>query len=146
MWSLLVTVQFFLAISAAANSKDSTRLLSTSVVYSVYSAFATPILPNISYDHFAQTPRKTPSSVVKNAYSPVHYLTMEAFLSLSAFVAGIGLPSRFLAMGIHVTIYYFIKYGSLHVGVLFRWCSICTTHLYKWLYICFVKVMTPCLP
>jgi hypothetical protein len=61
-----------LAIFAAANSEDSARLLSTTVVYSCYSVSTTPVLPNTSYNHIARTPRKTPSTIVKNACLPIN--------------------------------------------------------------------------
>jgi hypothetical protein len=52
----------------------------------------------------ARTPRKTPSSVVKNACSWVRYLAIDAPLLLSAYASGMCLPSRYLAMGICIKI------------------------------------------
>jgi hypothetical protein len=63
------------------------------------------VLPNTSYNHFARTPPKTQSSVAQNARLPVCYLAIDVILLLSAYIAGICLPIRYLAMGIHVTIY-----------------------------------------
>jgi hypothetical protein len=57
-----------------------------------------------SYKSSAWTPRKTPSSVVKNASLLVSYLSMDVFLLLSAYASGMCLPSRYLEMGICVTI------------------------------------------
>jgi hypothetical protein len=70
-----------------------------------YSA-STYTLPNTSYNHFARTPQKTRSSVVKNACLLVRYLAMDVLLLLSARVAGICLPTRCLAMGIHVPLFF----------------------------------------
>jgi hypothetical protein len=48
-----------------------TRLISnsfsTTVLYFIYSASTTFVLPNTSHNYFAQTPWKTPSSIVQNA-------------------------------------------------------------------------------
>jgi hypothetical protein len=43
------------------------------------SASSTSVLPNTSYNRFVRTPRKTPSSIVKNACFLVRYLAMEPF-------------------------------------------------------------------
>jgi hypothetical protein len=50
------------------------------------------------------TPRKTPSSVVKNACLLVGYLAMDVLLLLRPYASGMCLPSRCLTMGICVTI------------------------------------------
>jgi hypothetical protein len=62
-------------------------------------------MPNTSYNHFVRTPWNTPSSVVNNACLLVRYLAIDVLLLLSAFVARMCLPTRRLAMGIHVTIH-----------------------------------------
>jgi hypothetical protein len=49
------------------------------------------------YNASAQTPRKTPSSVVKNACLLAHYLVMDVLL-LRAYTSGMCLSSRCLAM------------------------------------------------
>jgi hypothetical protein len=59
-----------------------------------------------SYNFSAQTPRKTPSSFVKNACLLVRYLAMDVLLLLRAYASVMCLPSRCLAMDICVTIYY----------------------------------------
>jgi hypothetical protein len=64
----------------------------------------TTVLPNTYYNYFAQTPRKTPSSVAQNARLPIRYLAIDDLL-LSACVAGMCLPSRCLAMVICGTIF-----------------------------------------
>jgi hypothetical protein len=69
-----------------------------------YSASTMSVLVNTSYNHFARTPRKTPSSVVQNACLLVRYLSMDVLLLLSVFLAGVCLQNRCLAMRIHVTI------------------------------------------
>jgi hypothetical protein len=71
---------------------------------------STPVLPEASYNHFARTPRKTPSSVVQNACLLVRYIAVDVLLLLSACVAEMFLPTRCLAVGIHVTIYFIITY------------------------------------
>jgi hypothetical protein len=45
-----------------------------------YSASTAPVQPNTSYNNFARTPRKTPSSLVKNACLLVRYLAMDVLL------------------------------------------------------------------
>jgi hypothetical protein len=80
-----------------------------------YSASTSPVLPNTSYNHFARTPRKTPFSVVQNACLLVRYLAMDVLLFLGAYVAGMSLPPRCLAMGIHVTILSCLVAGYLVV-------------------------------
>jgi hypothetical protein len=65
----------------------------------------TTVLPNTSYNHFARTPRKTPSYIAQNACLLVRYLAIDVLL-LSACVAGMCLPTCCVAMGIHVTLYY----------------------------------------
>jgi hypothetical protein len=57
-----------------------------------------------SYNSSARTPRKTPSSVVKNACLLVCYLAMDVLLLLRACASRMCLPSRCLPMGICVTI------------------------------------------
>jgi hypothetical protein len=42
----------------------------------------TTVLPNTSYNHFARTTRKTPSSIVKNACLLVRYLAVDVLLLL----------------------------------------------------------------
>jgi hypothetical protein len=68
--------------------------------------FGTPshLLTVLFYNPSAWTPRKTLSSIVKEACLQLRYLAMDDLL-LSAFVARMCLRSRCLAMGIHVTIY-----------------------------------------
>jgi hypothetical protein len=60
------------------------------------------------YNHSARTPWKTPSSTVKNACLLAPYLAIDVLL-LSACVARVCLPTRCIAMGIHVTILLFLK-------------------------------------
>jgi hypothetical protein len=62
-----------------------------------------------SYNSSARTPRKTPSSVVKNVCLPVSYLTKDFLLWLSSYATQDCLPTRCLATGIHVTILYVFK-------------------------------------
>jgi hypothetical protein len=69
-----------------------------------HSASTDPVLLSTSHNHFARTPRKTQSRVVKNACLLLHYLAMDVLL-LSACVARMRLPARCLAMGIQVAIY-----------------------------------------
>jgi hypothetical protein len=76
------------------------------VLYFCYFVSTTPVLPN-TYNHSAWTPRKTPSSIVKNACLLVRYLAMDVLL-LRARVAGMCLPTRCLAIGIHVNIYTYL--------------------------------------
>jgi hypothetical protein len=45
-----------------------------------YSAYTPPVLPNISYNHSAKAPRKTPSSVVENVCLLIHYLAIDVLL------------------------------------------------------------------
>jgi hypothetical protein len=66
-----------------------------------------------SYNSTARTPRKTPSFVVKSAYLLVHYLAVEVLL-LSACVTETCLPTRSLAMGLHVTIYKYTQSVRSH--------------------------------
>jgi hypothetical protein len=68
-----------------------------------YSAFLLLSCRTLLIITFARTPRKTPSSIIKNAYLLGLYLAMDVLL-LSAFVAGMCLLTRCLAMDIHVTI------------------------------------------
>jgi hypothetical protein len=63
-----------------------------------------------SYNSSPRIPRKTPSSVVKNACSLVRYLAMDVLL-LTAYAARMCLPSRWLAMGICVTILFSFSGG-----------------------------------
>jgi hypothetical protein len=60
----------------------------------------------LSYNFSARTLRKTSSSVVKNACLLVRYLAMDV-LFLRAYASVICLPSRCLAMGIGVTLFYY---------------------------------------
>jgi hypothetical protein len=53
--------------------------LSVSTLY--YSVCTTTVLQNISDNHFARTPRKTPSSIVQNACLLVCYLATDVLLS-----------------------------------------------------------------
>jgi hypothetical protein len=46
-----------------------------------YSTSTTPVLPIISYNHFARTQRKTPSSIFKNACVLVRNLEMDVIFS-----------------------------------------------------------------
>jgi hypothetical protein len=81
-----------------------TRLDSRLLFYTpCYSASTPTVLPNTSYYPFARNPRKTPSSVVQNARLLVHYLARDVLL-LSACVAGLCLPTRCLAVDVHITI------------------------------------------
>jgi hypothetical protein len=76
-----------------------TRLSLIPLLFYISSDFLT--VP--SYKSSARTPRKTLSSVVKNACLLVRYLAIDILL-LNACVAGMCLPTRCLAMGIHVTL------------------------------------------
>jgi hypothetical protein len=69
-----------------------------------YPASTTPVLSNASYNHAARTPRKTLSSVVKNACLLIHYLEMDVPLLRAFASAGMCLPTLCLTMGVHVTI------------------------------------------
>jgi hypothetical protein len=105
-WSLLFTAEFLSCHhSAAANSEDSTRLLSTAVLYSVLLCFCYSC-PAEHFLRLARTPRKTPHSLVKNSCLLIRYLVMNVLLLFraSAFAA-MCLASRCLAVGIHVTIF-----------------------------------------
>jgi hypothetical protein len=55
-------------------------------------------------EHFSRTPRKTPSSIVQNACLLIRYLEMDVLLFRAFTSAGICLPTRCLAMGVHVAI------------------------------------------
>jgi hypothetical protein len=68
-----------------------------------YYTSSTPVLPHTSYNDFARTPRKTPSSVINSACLLVRYPAMDVLFLSDCFV-GMCLSSRCLAMGIHVTI------------------------------------------
>jgi hypothetical protein len=54
------------------------RLLSSTPLYSA--STTTPVLPNTSYNHFARTPWKTPSSIINNVYLLVPYLATDVLL------------------------------------------------------------------
>jgi hypothetical protein len=71
------------------------------------------LLPNTSYNHFARTPRKTLSSVFRNAHLPVCYLAIRVLLLLNACVAGMCSPTRCLAVDIRVTTFSLLTY--LHI-------------------------------
>jgi hypothetical protein len=58
-----------------------------------------------TYNSSARTPPKTPSSIVKNACLLVRYLAMDILL-LGSLSLGMCLPTRCLAMGVHVTIFF----------------------------------------
>jgi hypothetical protein len=58
-----------------------------------------------SYNSSARTPRKTPSSVVKNACLLVPYLAMDVLTIVESITSGMCLPSRCLAMGTCVTLF-----------------------------------------
>jgi hypothetical protein len=58
-------------------------------------------------------PRKTPSSVVKNACLLVRYPEMDVLLLLTVYASGMCLPSRCLAMGICFTVLKFSVFFSL---------------------------------
>jgi hypothetical protein len=76
----------FLAISSqsllTAISRTRPNSLPTTVLYSS----TTPVLLNTSYNNFAQTPRKTPSSIIKNACLLACYLAMDVLLLLRVHV------------------------------------------------------------
>jgi hypothetical protein len=57
-----------------------------------------------SYNSSVGTPRKTPSSVLKNASLLVHYLAMDVLLWLTVYASGMCLPSHCLAMDICITL------------------------------------------
>jgi hypothetical protein len=42
-----------------------------------YSIYSSSVPPNISYNHYALTPRKTPSSIVKSTCLVVRYITAQ---------------------------------------------------------------------
>jgi hypothetical protein len=90
-------------------SPEPEPVLSTAVLYSVCR------LTVHSYNSSARIPRKTPSSIVKNASLLIHYLARDVLLLKAFFFAEMCLPTRCLAMGIHVTIliiissYYFVN-------------------------------------
>jgi hypothetical protein len=91
---------------STAISRTRPSSLPTAVLYSFYSASTSSFLPNTSYNHFARAIRKTPSSIVHNACLLARYLAVDVLLLLSACIAGMYLPTRCLAMGIHVTLCY----------------------------------------
>jgi hypothetical protein len=69
-----------------------------------YSASTSPVLSSTFYNHFARTARKTSSSIMQNECLLVRHLAVDVLLLLGALVAGMHLPPRCLAMGIHLTI------------------------------------------
>jgi hypothetical protein len=83
------------------SSPPTTRRVTVEVFNSASTRNYTAVLPNTSYKHFARTSQKT-SSIVKNTYLLVRYLTVDVLL-LSAYVVGICLLTRCLAMDIRVT-------------------------------------------
>jgi hypothetical protein len=90
----------------------------SSVLRLLYFYF-TSVLQNTFYNHTARTPGKTPSSIVKNACLLVRYLAIVVLL-LSVFVAVMCLPTRCLAMDIHVTIFTIVTRTNLiHRGCMF---------------------------
>jgi hypothetical protein len=91
-----------LAISSQSLSTAISRTLPKSrlqltVLLDCYVSTASRLLTVPSYNSLVRTPRKTPSSVFMNAFLLVRYLAMDV-LFLSAFVAGMCLPTRCLAM------------------------------------------------
>jgi hypothetical protein len=62
------------------------------------------MLPTLPYNHIALTPRKT-SSIVKEVCLLIRCLAIDALLLSEFASAGMCLPSRCLAMGIHVIVY-----------------------------------------
>jgi hypothetical protein len=56
------------------------------------------------YNNFARAPRKAPSSIVKKVCLLTRCLAIDILLLSEFACAGVSLPSRCLAMGIHVTI------------------------------------------
>jgi hypothetical protein len=69
----------------------------TTVLYSIYSASTSTVLTKTSYNHFARTSRKTPSSVVQNAWLLVHYLAMDCLCLCCWIVFTEPLPSNVYA-------------------------------------------------
>jgi hypothetical protein len=63
------------------------------------------ILPNTSHNHFSRTPQETPSSIVKEACLLVRYLAVDVLIFRAFPSAGMCLPSRCLAMDMHVIMY-----------------------------------------
>jgi hypothetical protein len=63
-----------------------------------------PCCRTILYNHFAQTPQKTLSSTVKEAYLLIHCLAMDVLFLCRLARAGMCFPSGCLAIYIHVTV------------------------------------------
>jgi hypothetical protein len=77
---------------------------STTPLYSVVLLqFWSPTLFCTTYKSSARTPRKTPSSVVKNVCLLARYIAMDVLI-LTAYALGMCLPNRCLATGMCVTI------------------------------------------
>jgi hypothetical protein len=89
------------AISAAAKPEDSTHYCTILPC----TPSTTSGLPNTSYDHFASIRRKTSFSVVNNACFQLRRLAIDVVVFRAIASAGMGLSSRCLAMGIHVTMF-----------------------------------------
>jgi hypothetical protein len=66
------------------------------------------------YNSSAWTPRKAPSSFVKNACLLVRYLAMDGLLLLRTYSSGMFLPSRCLAMG-------YASHYLIHGATTMRW-------------------------
>jgi hypothetical protein len=58
------------------------------------------------YNHFARTPEKTPSFIVNKLCLLIPCLAVDVLLLSEFAFAGMCLPSRCLAMGIHVTLWF----------------------------------------
>jgi hypothetical protein len=77
----------------------------------------------LPYNHSTRTPRKTLYSIVERAFLLTRFLTLEVPLLSEFACAGMCLPSRCLAMGIHVTICYckdFLLHDSLNKIIKFH--------------------------
>jgi hypothetical protein len=79
------------------------RLHSTTVLCSFY--YISPA--EHFYNHFARTPRKTPTSIVKNACLQLRCLATDVLFFRSFATGGTCLPTRCLEMGMHVTISFY---------------------------------------
>jgi hypothetical protein len=100
-WDSLIPFLPFLQLAIPKTRLDYPRLLFYTPLYSVFSAYTTFVLP--SYNHFPRTPRKTPSSIVKNSCLLVRYLAIDVLLFRAFASAGMSLSTRCLAMDTHVT-------------------------------------------
>jgi hypothetical protein len=85
-------------------------------VFDTASTRVSSVLLNTSYNYYARTTRKAPSSIVQNACLLVRYLAINVLLLLSACVAGMCLPTRCLAMGI---MSHYIMIKSIYISIMF---------------------------